>query len=552
MEKDRGEQKKRSNSLKNWLKNPYNLGAIAILLFGAVIRLYYFSLTQDQPLWWDEADYLAYAKNLAGFPVEWVATSNHFSILSWIVAGFFYIGLSESTAKLLIEVVPSMLLVLITYLLVDLMYKDKKMALICSFLMATFWVVLFNSMRFHVGVPALLFAFLAIYVFWQGYEKKEKIFGRLSSNWAIPLTVFFFTLSYAFRRQFFLIALFILAYIFITKNWKNLLKDKQNWVGLALGILLFVLIEMLLFQGTVFEQAGAGVLAQQKDDPIAFSALKVFNGYFANTNSPLTSSLLYLFWIGLAIILVSLFLHFGYITSAKNPAPKADLFFFISIIFTLAFFIFIFKPIGSFGEPRWYFPLLLGAFVAISKATLFVSDKLKKQGKYTSLIVIIILIGFGGYYQLKHADAIVKSKIPTYTGIKDAGLYIKSISEEDAIVLTYPVPQTAYYAERRVYHPIDDFDKEPNLNLEGFLEVAKRSQADYFIISFSDPGQLDWMKKVYQTPEGGIVWEIPFMESTVNFATGSQEVKTSKTYGDTTFTLLNVKQDTFIYGIQIE
>ena len=46
-----------------------------------------------------------------------------------------------------------------------------------------------------------------------------------------------------------------------------------------------------------------------------------------------------------------------------------------------------------------------------------------------------------------------------------------------------------------------------------------------------------------------IGWEIPFMDTKVDFLNNIQDVKQSKSYGDLTFNLVGVKQDVFIYKI---
>ena len=51
--------------VKAWLKNRYNLGLIGILVLSFIIRMYYFVITKDQAMWWDEAEYMATAKSWA-------------------------------------------------------------------------------------------------------------------------------------------------------------------------------------------------------------------------------------------------------------------------------------------------------------------------------------------------------------------------------------------------------------------------------------------------------------------------------------------------------
>jgi len=55
----------RTERIKLWLKDPYNLTLVIIIVLAFAIRLYYFFITKNQPLWWDEAEYMATAKHWA-------------------------------------------------------------------------------------------------------------------------------------------------------------------------------------------------------------------------------------------------------------------------------------------------------------------------------------------------------------------------------------------------------------------------------------------------------------------------------------------------------
>ena len=49
--------------IKEWIKE--NWIFLGILLFALIIRIYYFSITNGQPLWWDECEYLNMARVFA-------------------------------------------------------------------------------------------------------------------------------------------------------------------------------------------------------------------------------------------------------------------------------------------------------------------------------------------------------------------------------------------------------------------------------------------------------------------------------------------------------
>ena len=108
---------KRKERLVKWLKNRNNLILIGIILLALVLRLYYFDITNSQPLWWDEADYMAYAKNLAGLPTTWIVSSQHNSIYPFFAAILIKLGLSEEIMKFLLGIIPSFIVVILVYII---------------------------------------------------------------------------------------------------------------------------------------------------------------------------------------------------------------------------------------------------------------------------------------------------------------------------------------------------------------------------------------------------------------------------------------------------
>lgn len=536
----------KKQKIKDWLKDPHNLIFAGILILAFIIRLYYFVITKNQPMWWDESDYMAYAKNLAGFNVDWTIVPEHNSLFPFLAAGFFKLGFSEVAIKFILEFIPSILLVYLTYKICIIMYNNKKLALVSAFLMTVFWNILFNSVRFHVGVPALLFAFLAIYVFWQGYEKKQKIFGKINPKFAIPITAFFIILTYAIRRGYFLFGLFFLIYMLCTKKISNLLKDKYNWYALVLSAALLFLTETFIFISSINDLS---VRYYNKTMPYNLIPFRIFKTYFNSLSNPTLSVLTYLFWLGLAMLIFNLFLTLDYLRKQDSySSSKADFFNFLSIALTLSFFLF-FSRSTVLGDPRWYFPLLLSSFICVSKGAVFIINYIKKYNKILSVIILIILVGYGGYYELQHADFIIKNKVNSFNGIKQSSLYLNKISSQEDIIMSVSEPQTAYYAERKVIYPSVFMEKDHNYNTtidDLIYNLNTKPEAEipkYLIITFSEPGHPKWMAMTYQNRI-----EIPFMETALMFD-GRQDIKQTKTHDNIRFDLLIVVDDAFVYQI---
>jgi hypothetical protein len=534
--------------IKNWLKDKYNLTFLGLIIFAICLRFYFFVLTKNQPLWWDEADYLAYAKNLANLGVSWVVTAKHNSLFPILASLIFRIGLGETTIKFLFQFVPSILTIIIVYLLSNEMYKDKKVGLISAFLMAVLWNHIFNTTRFHVGIPALFTGLLAIYVFWKGYENKEKLFGKINPKYTIPLTVFFVMLTYMIRRGYFLFGLFIFTYLVLTKKWKMLVKDKYNWIGLILAISLFFIAENLIFSSQI---SGVAEGYFHKENPINFLPLNIFKAYFS-FGTALSSILFYLFLIGLFLTIGKLAIMYGHIK--KDEMSKSNLFNLITIFITLFFFIYILRTPGTFGEPRWYYPLLFSSLILISTTGLFFTNYLKKYNKRIAVVFLIVIIGMGGYSQINAGDITIKNKLNSFSGIKDASLFINEISDKEDLILTLGMPQVEYYSERKTVHAREWVKDDPKSLLhfaESIKDLKNNKRIKYILISFSEPNYPEWMQKIYHNQEGNLIaWEIPFMETKIDFINQQEnELKQSRTYDTLTFNLLTIKEEVFVYEI---
>lgn len=544
---------KRKEKIIDWFKQKDNLILVGILLFALIIRIYYFILTKNQPIWWDESDYLAYAKTLANIgAVDWIATNQHNSLLSFFIACLFYLNFSEPIVRLFVGVIPSLGIIILSYLICREIYSDKRIAYISLFVMTIFWELLFYSMRFHTELWGIFFAFMGIYIFFRGYENKKKIFG-LGSFWAIPLTSLFILLSYGFRRQYIFFGLFILIYMLFTKKIKSLFNDKSIYFGIFIAILLFILFDHFIFTDSIVSVADTYYHPENSINWLhLFSFWLFFSGdeFFSNI-------FLWIFFGGVVFVSSQLVISYDLLKKENKSESRSDLFMVISILVALAYFIF-FQRGDTIGECRWYYPFLLPSIILLSRFLVYLTDKIKRYNKFLSIFFLLSVLCIGGYYQFSHADSIIKLKIPSYEGIKQAGLYLGEISNPEEIILSVPVPQPAYYSERWVIHPkkISGVHND-SISFNDFLGYLEKNESyKYLIISFSEPGHPYWMrnepKEYSYNPNGQVVrtkLEIPFMNTFIDLENNRQQITKNETYGNITFELLTIKEDCFIYEI---
>ena len=160
----------RASKLTGWFSNYHNLLFLAVLIFAIAIRLYYFKLTYNQPLWWDEAEYMNMAKAFAFHrPYDFLAVRPIF--FSLITALFFKITTSEFPTRFLMLIL-SIFSVIGVYYLGKEVY-DNRTGLLASFLMSIFYLNLFFSYRLLVDLPSLTFFTFGAYFFYRYFKNNE-------------------------------------------------------------------------------------------------------------------------------------------------------------------------------------------------------------------------------------------------------------------------------------------------------------------------------------------------------------------------------------------
>src|SRR3990167_5389443 len=147
---------------KELFKDKHNIVLILILLFAFITRMYFFFYTIDQPVWWDESQYIEQAKRL-GLDLEtndiWYYRRTMLLSVFW---SFFYkIGLGEITLRFT-EVLFSMLLVYATFLVGKEMF-NRKIGLLAAFGVAISRIILFETSRLLTSVPSAALMMLAVY-----------------------------------------------------------------------------------------------------------------------------------------------------------------------------------------------------------------------------------------------------------------------------------------------------------------------------------------------------------------------------------------------------
>ena len=429
------------NKIENFLRDKYNLMFLGVLLIAFVIRFYYFIYTYNQPLWWDEAEYMSMAKNiLYGIPFDF--NPQRPILFPLLISLFLWIG--EGAVRFFIVFLPSIGIVVMTYLLGKEFY-DKKIGLIASLIMAVFWSILFDSTRIHADVIGLFFSLMGIYFFWKGYISGKSV--KL-----ISFGFLFMILAFMVKVNMILALLTVLIFLIITEKL-DFLKEKSLWkssIWIVIPLIPFSIYNYLKF-GTILP------FIQGYVDPASLTSKfqSSFNWSILNFTYVYTYGIFFvLFVIGALFVLFNLILGFDLMYKEKNIKLKSDLFSVLTVLLVMSYFIFIER---WNAEPRWLVLMAPFMFFIIGRGILDMVNYIKIDKRIIFIVVVLILF-FGAYPHLKYNDELIKAKLHSYEPVKLAGLWIKEHSNKDDLILSKSVTQITYYSERETLGLVSNED----------------------------------------------------------------------------------------------
>lgn len=478
--------------LKNWLKNKNNLLLILLILFAIFLRFYYFTQTENQPLWWDESEYMAAAKSYAGIG-DYHLSDIRSPLYSFTITIFYKLGISnEVFLRFLLLFLPSILLIFLVYKTISEIYTDKRIALISSLILTVLWEHVFYSNRFHTENLALIFQFLAILFFFRSYLKSKDKNKRKFYLGAVSILSIISILYRPGNLPF--IPAIILFYLFC--NSKKLISNKKILYSL---LILGVLSIFLFFSGPIQKISFVNNY-YHPESPLGWKSLTVFSGLFGPGNSTLPNVLFYSFILGFVYTLFNLWLKYPKIknfeTDSKELELKADLFNLLLLLSVM--FLFVFMLRANVFEYRWFFPFLPAVLVMASKGITQTSDYIssftKKNNISTWIILLVLLIGLT--IQISHTTNLVNLKSTSYKEVKDSGLWIKEHSIPGDSIISASIPQHSYYSERKVYNfGFNEFNKTEEI----FNAKIDEFKPKYLIVSvFEQSFTPEW---AYSWPE---------------------------------------------------
>ncbi len=466
---------KRSEKITRWLKNPYNLILVAILIFTFFVRTYHFGLTQNQALWWDEAEYMSTAKKWA-FDVPYDLNPQRPPLFQALAALSFIFGLGELFIKYAFVLLPSIFLVFAIYLLGREMF-DEKIGLIAAFLSSVSWTLLFWTSRVQPDFLSMSFQVLSILLMWKYWKSENKL----------KLGIFagiFAALGFLFKVSGLLVPMIFVVFI-LMKERLAAFKNKGNYyfaISFLLTLAPYFIWSYLNF-GTPFGFRQGYSNALLYPTPFAWNVINYFPAIAE-------SFLFYIFLLGL-ILSLKFLIYSDILLKEKKRCFDPNIFSFLALIIVSAFYIFYIRAI----EDRWVFLWLPFIFFIIGHALIFAYDNIKKYSKILGVVVVLTILAFAGYNQVLHANSLIKDKLPSYLPVKEAGIWIKDNSNKEDKLLSISYTQSTYYSERNTtnygekLNSAEEFDVYLENNKPRFLQVSMFEPHPQWIFDWTQKNQ---------------------------------------------------------------
>lgn len=469
----------RADSSRLPLSKPHDYLFIGLLVSAAALRLYYFNLTQDQPLWWDEAVYLLKAKALVFGTPETGWDRSRPVLLSFIAALFFKIGLNESALRLVWVFLSTASLFLI-YRIGGALFHPR-VGLYAAAFAGVFSLDLFYSMRLLVDAPQVFFVLLGASLMVSSLRDEK----RRSRALAV-FPVLFIGAALRFTVAVFLAVVGI--FLAVAKG-KAVFKEKEWRISAVLGVLLF--LPFLFYFWNVYGNPLQPFLAATplrlspsapgRPRGTAGHVFLQYVSYFPNYTHPFVVAL---FLGGMLYGIAAVALRFR--GRRTDKAAQAHLLLLLWIVVPFVFFGFFVDHFEDRYLAMIFPAVFLMAGVALDAAYLC----LKRYGRAAALVAVAAVLAYSEYRMLRDSDSMIRGKIESYRDVRDIGAWIKEHSDAADTVVASSVPQITYYAERSTF-------KYPNREGD-FDNLLRRRRPKYMVLSVWERSP----KWVYGWPDG--------------------------------------------------
>lgn len=396
---------------------------LVVLLIAAYLR---FSNGYVANLWPDEArdaydGYFLYKSPLDFLHIPSAMHPPFFAYL--IMLSYFVLGFGDGAAR---TVAPLMgtLGVAALYVWGGKVF-NKKVALLASLLLATFWLNVFISTKTITDIIIGTMFSATLLAFYVAVENPgAKFLGKVGYPYVAGALL---GLSFLTKEVAYVLPFMFLAYLALTGQVRRL-KSKKALVAVGIAVLLFLpwAYRNTVVSGDPFEiSKWKGQYASGGAAPDVFYYIKSFTSWFGGIETFMLAA--------------------GVITLLANSKNRPEKFLLVWLLMGMAFF-------SWYGvkEPRFLMPV----YPAFALAMAYVPEGLKKlakiDGKIIYALAAIVIIAVAASNST-NAAAQVAARAGGYSGLKEAGVFIGQNTNENESAVAGSIMQIKYYSLRQTH-----------------------------------------------------------------------------------------------------
>lgn len=405
-----------------------NIALISIIALALLIRIYFFIITMNQSLWWDESEYFNIARTFAtGISLPTLGMVRPI-LLSLIISPFYHFFSLWTVENISrgIMVVFSIFSILGAYLCGKRLYNES-VGLFTAFFMTVFSLILFLTTKVMTDLPSFTMFIFGIYFFY--------LYLRESKSKHLYFSSVVFAVGTLFRINI-LIMFFVLLIVYIIKREIKIKQALISCIIFGAIILPYIIYGYIVYKSFVF--TGAAHFVSPSD---------YLTNFILNVTNYIIILMKYIFIVNISyqisflIIILLAFLILFTIKDKKNM--------FIILIIMVPFLSSSFF-IGHV-EDRYILDSLLGIFLALSAAIIYFYSTIKKLHKTAAIVLLIAIILFIAITQLWSGYSRISEDVNQNSYIKESGFWLRDHLTADEYSMSSNPMQMGYYSNKYSY-----------------------------------------------------------------------------------------------------
>ncbi len=424
----------------------------ALMAVTVVLRSYVFFVTNEQAVWWDEAEYLLLGREIVGEGGTGVVQQWRPLGLPYILAGFFALGLGETAIRL------GLVLASVGTVWLTLRIGERTVgpvaALVGAALFSACYLPLFYTGRILTEIPHLLVALLGVYTYFTPSPRLR---------WAsIPL------LACAALIRPPDIALLGLVFVHWV-TFRSSSRDRRRLLQTALTI-------------GVATALLAWALSDQLSEIWHAWSHMVPRKYWSERGERFLEHLMWIFdTLG---ILPTGLLIVGLASWVVRSERRSELEH--GYLFLATWTVVVIVPFAVWVKlhDRYLILALPPIFLAIGHAASLLTNRVSQRNKRLHSVILAAIVAISAIPMVQHSNTMILARTRSFSTVRDVADWLSRESLANEGIVANSAPQLAYYSNRDVRaipDSADEFVEEITKRNVRFLVLSKDEEAPEWV-----------------------------------------------------------------------